>query len=33
VTGNQKYRTAWPINLGTITNAVDVLNVGLSYRF
>jgi long-chain fatty acid transport protein len=31
--GNQKYRTAWPINLGTITNAVDVFNVGLSYRF
>ncbi len=31
--GTQKYRTAWPINLGTITNTVDVFNVGISYRF
>ena len=28
-TGAQKYRTNWPVNLGTITNSVNVLNVGL----
>lgn len=31
--GQQKYRVAWPINLGTITNSINVLNVGLGYRF
>jgi long-chain fatty acid transport protein len=31
--GAQKYRTAWPVNLGTITNSINVLNVGLGYRF
>ncbi len=31
--GVQKYRTNWPVNLGTITNSVNVLNLGLSYRF
>ena len=31
--GNVKDRTNWPINLGTITNSVNVVNVGLSYRF
>ncbi len=32
-TGQQQYRTNWPINLGTITNAVNVINVGATYRF
>lgn len=27
------YRTNWPINLGTITNAFNVFNVGANYRF
>jgi long-chain fatty acid transport protein len=31
--GFQRYRTKWPVNLGTITNAVNVVNVGLAYRF
>jgi long-chain fatty acid transport protein len=31
--GVQRYRTDWPINLGTITNSVNVFNAGLSYRF
>lgn len=31
--GFQRYRTRWPVNLGTITNAVNLLNVGLAYRF
>lgn len=31
--GNVRYRTAWPVNLGTITNAINVINVGASYRF
>lgn len=31
--GNTRYRTKWPVNLGTITNAVNVINVGLAYRF
>jgi len=31
--GTPKNRTNWPINLGTITNSVNVFNVGLSYRF
>ena len=29
----QPYRTAWPINLGTITSSINVINVGASYRF
>jgi len=32
-TGVTPYRTNWAVNLGTISNAVDVLNVGASYRF
>jgi long-subunit fatty acid transport protein len=32
VTG-QKYRTNWPVNLGTITNSFNMINVGLAYRF
>ena len=31
--GRQKYRTNWPVNLGTISNALNVINVGASYRF
>ena len=31
--GNLKYRTNWPVNLGTITSSIDVLNIGASYRF
>lgn len=31
--GNPRYRTKWPVNLGTITNTVNVLNVGVAYRF
>jgi long-subunit fatty acid transport protein len=31
--GSQRYRTKWPVNLGTITNSVNVINVGLAYRF
>jgi len=31
--GNQVYRTNWPVNLGTITNSVNVFNVGLGYKF
>ena len=31
--GNPRYRTKWPVNLGTITNSVNVINVGLAYRF
>jgi long-subunit fatty acid transport protein len=31
--GNLKYRTNWPINLGTITSSIDVINVGASYAF
>jgi hypothetical protein len=31
--GDTRYRTKWPVNLGTITNAVNVINVGLAYRF
>lgn len=31
--GGPKYRTVWAANLGTITNALNVINVGLSYRF
>jgi len=31
--GTQRYRTSWPVNLGTITNALNVINVGVAYRF
>jgi hypothetical protein len=31
--GRQKYRVNWPTNLGTITNSVNVLNVGVTYKF
>ena len=31
--GGQRYRTPWPINLGTITSSINVINVGVSYRF
>jgi long-chain fatty acid transport protein len=31
--GQQKYRMNWPVNLGTITNQINVINVGASYRF
>ena len=26
-------RTNYPVNLGTITNAINALNVGVAYRF
>lgn len=31
--GFQRYRTKWPVNLGSITNAANLVNVGLAYRF
>jgi long-chain fatty acid transport protein len=31
--GQTKYRSNWPVNLGTITNAINVINVGVAYRF
>lgn len=31
--GRTKYQTNWPVNLGTITNTINVLNVGVAYRF
>jgi len=31
--GSQRYRSKWPVNLGTITNSLNVINVGLAYRF
>ena len=31
--GGQPYRTAWPVNLGTITSSINVINVGFSYKF
>ena len=31
--GRQKYQTNWPINLGSITSALNVINVGATYRF
>ncbi len=31
--GKQKYRTNWNANLGTITSSLNVLNVGVTYRF
>jgi len=33
VGGDERYRTKWPVNLGTITNALNLINVGLAYRF
>jgi long-chain fatty acid transport protein len=32
-TGRSKYRANWPVNLGTITNSFNMINVGISYRF
>jgi long-chain fatty acid transport protein len=29
----QTYRSPWPINLGIISNSINVLNVGLGYKF
>jgi len=31
--GAQPYRTPWPVNLGTITSSINVINVGASYKF
>jgi long-subunit fatty acid transport protein len=31
--GIQKFRTNWAVNLGTITQSINVINVGVSYRF
>lgn len=31
--GSPRYRTRWPVNLGTITNAASLVNLGLAYRF
>lgn len=31
--GAQKYRTNYPVNLGTISNSINAFNVGASYRF
>jgi len=31
--GRRKYQTNFPVNLGTITNAINVINVGANYRF
>lgn len=31
--GSPRYRTKWPVNLGTITSSINVINVGLAYRF
>jgi long-chain fatty acid transport protein len=31
--GAQAYRTPWPVNLGTITSDINVINVGASYKF
>ncbi len=31
--GSGRYRTRWPVNLGTITSSLNVINVGLAYRF
>ncbi len=30
---SQPYRTVWAVNLGTITNSINVINAGLGYRF
>jgi long-chain fatty acid transport protein len=31
--GNTQYRSLWPVNLGTITSSIDVINVGASFGF
>lgn len=31
--GAERYRSKWPVNLGTIASSVNVINVGLAYRF
>jgi long-subunit fatty acid transport protein len=31
--GQPTYRTNWAVNLGTITNSANLINVGLGYRF
>jgi long-chain fatty acid transport protein len=31
--GTDRYRTIWPVNLGTIWNSVNTFNVGVAYRF
>jgi len=31
--GHGLYRTIWPINLGTITSSINVINVGASFSF
>jgi long-chain fatty acid transport protein len=31
--GHPKYRTEWAVNLGTITNSINVINAGIGYRF
>jgi long-subunit fatty acid transport protein len=31
--GRDKYRSNWPVNLGTIWNSVNTINVGVAYRF
>jgi long-chain fatty acid transport protein len=33
IAGGAPYRTAWPVNLGTITNAVNTVNVGAVVGF
>ncbi len=31
--GTKQFRTEWPVNLGTITNSFNQINLGASYRF
>ena len=31
--GSERFRTRWPVNLGTIKNALNVIHVGVAYRF
>jgi long-subunit fatty acid transport protein len=31
--GTQAHRTPWPVNLGTITSSINVINVGASFKF
>jgi long-chain fatty acid transport protein len=31
--GNQKYRTNYAVNLGTLTSEVNVINLGVTFRF
>jgi hypothetical protein len=33
MTGTQKYRTDWVVNLGTIASSLNVVNVGASVAF